>query len=386
MAQSARNRFSGTVTRVERDGVAAVVEVQAGPHRLVSLMTREAADELDLAPGRRGRLRRQGHQRHRRAALAVRQVHSPSAHGRARQSCHERAATASWTSPLASRTVLALASLVALALSFLLAAPTAAASPSPTVSPGTMAGSEAADQPVPSGLQSDGLTIFAAASLADVLEDLETTWLGESPEVPLTIAFDASNVLAAQIAEGADVDVFLSADLSRPAELAEAGLTSGEPVTFAQNSPVIVVPRDSQAVMTAMDLAEPGIRLVAAGTSVPITRYAEEAIAQLAATTPDPAAFSSAVAANVVSREDNVRAALAKVELGEGDAAIVYATDARASDAVREVPFPEAVQVTAEYGAVQVSDDPAAAAFVTWLTGPTAQAVLAEAAFQPADG
>jgi len=52
VAQSARNRFSGTVTRVERDGVAAVVEVQAGPHRLMSLMTREAADELDLAPGR----------------------------------------------------------------------------------------------------------------------------------------------------------------------------------------------------------------------------------------------------------------------------------------------------------------------------------------------
>lgn len=51
VAQSARNRFAGSVTRVDRDGVAAVVEVQAGPHRLVSLMTREAADELDLEPG-----------------------------------------------------------------------------------------------------------------------------------------------------------------------------------------------------------------------------------------------------------------------------------------------------------------------------------------------
>jgi molybdopterin-binding protein len=51
VAQSARNRFPGLVVRVERDGVAAVVEVQAGPHRLVSLMTREAADELALAPG-----------------------------------------------------------------------------------------------------------------------------------------------------------------------------------------------------------------------------------------------------------------------------------------------------------------------------------------------
>ena len=51
VAQSARNRFAGTVIRVERDGVAALVEVQAGPHRLVSLMTREAAEELDLAAG-----------------------------------------------------------------------------------------------------------------------------------------------------------------------------------------------------------------------------------------------------------------------------------------------------------------------------------------------
>jgi len=51
VAQSARNRFPGVVTRVERDGVAAVVEVQAGPHRLLSLITREASEELQLAPG-----------------------------------------------------------------------------------------------------------------------------------------------------------------------------------------------------------------------------------------------------------------------------------------------------------------------------------------------
>ncbi|MEA2621943.1 MAG: hypothetical protein QOH61_853 [Chloroflexota bacterium] len=52
VAQSARNRFAGVVVRVEKDKVAAVVEVQAGPHRLVSLLTREAVDELQLEPGR----------------------------------------------------------------------------------------------------------------------------------------------------------------------------------------------------------------------------------------------------------------------------------------------------------------------------------------------
>jgi molybdopterin-binding protein len=51
VGQSARNRFTGVVTRVVKDKVAAQVEIQAGPHRIVSLMTREAADELELAPG-----------------------------------------------------------------------------------------------------------------------------------------------------------------------------------------------------------------------------------------------------------------------------------------------------------------------------------------------
>ncbi|MDQ2679115.1 MAG: TOBE domain-containing protein [Actinomycetota bacterium] len=51
MAQSARNRFTGVVTRVERDTLVAIVEIHSPPHRLVSMMTREAADELDLQPG-----------------------------------------------------------------------------------------------------------------------------------------------------------------------------------------------------------------------------------------------------------------------------------------------------------------------------------------------
>ena len=51
VSESARNRFQGIVTRVVKDGVAALVEMQAGPHRIVSLMTRDAADELGLAPG-----------------------------------------------------------------------------------------------------------------------------------------------------------------------------------------------------------------------------------------------------------------------------------------------------------------------------------------------
>ena len=226
------------------------------------------------------------------------------------------------------------------------------------------------------------LTVFAAASLTDVLDGLEERWLEANPDVPLAIALDASNVLAAQIGEGAPADVFLSADLRRPQELADAGHTAAQPVPFARNRVTVAVPLGSSAVVVAEDLAAPGVRLVAAGPGVPVTTYADAAIAQLAATTDDAEAFLARVTANVVSREDNVRAALAKVELGEGDAAVVYRTDARSSDLVREVPFPEAVDVSAAYAAVRISRHPAAGAFLEWLRGPDAGAVLATYGFE----
>jgi molybdate transport system substrate-binding protein len=119
---------------------------------------------------------------------------------------------------------------------------------------------------------------------------------------------------------------------------------------------------------------------------VPITRYAVEAIENLAALPGYPADFVAAVAANSVSEEDNVRAVLAKVELGEADAAIVYLTDAWSSDGVTSVPIPAEANVPATYAAVAVgaSSQPGlAAGFLEFLTGPDAQAVLASYGFLP---
>ena len=229
------------------------------------------------------------------------------------------------------------------------------------------------------------LTVFAAASLTDVLEGLGERWLLSDRAVPLVIALGASNVLAAQISEGAPADVFLSADTRRPLELAAAGHTATEPAPFARNRLTLAVPLTGSAVASAEDLAATGVRLVAAGPGVPVTVYAEAAIEQLAATTSDPQAFLARVAGNVVSREDNVRAALAKVELGEGDVAVVYRTDARSSGLVREIPFPPAVDVSATYAAVRLSDHPAAADFLEWLGGPDAGEVLAAYGFEPVD-
>lgn len=231
---------------------------------------------------------------------------------------------------------------------------------------------------------SSELTVFAAASLQDVFDDLETAWLQHHPNGTMVVAHDGSNILAAQIAEGAAADVFVSADLVRPQRLVSDGDAVGHVRPFADNRIALVAPLDGAAVMTPADLARPGIRIVAAAPGVPITAYADATLARLALTMPDPATFRDAVDANVVSREDNVRAALAKVELGEGDAAFVYGTDAASSERVREVALPDAVPSTAVYGAVQVSARPLAAEFVEWLGGSEATAVMQAAGFEPA--
>jgi len=225
------------------------------------------------------------------------------------------------------------------------------------------------------------VTVFAAASLRDVFDELEAAWVEGHPEAPITTAHAASNVLAAQIREGAPADVFVSADTERPRQLVDAGEAAGEPVAFARNRVTLVTPAGSDRINTAADLALPGVRLVAVSSGAPISRYADEALAELAQLMPDPDAFAAGVTANTVSREDNVRAALAKVELGEGDAAIVYRTDALSSDEVRQIPL-SGLEVSADYATLQITDRPIAGAFVEWLASPEAVAIIEAAGFE----
>ena len=114
------------------------------------------------------------------------------------------------------------------------------------------------------------------------------------------------------------------------------------------------------------------MRVVAAGDEVPITKYAVRLTQDLG--------IADGYAANVVSREDNVAAVRSKIELGEGDAAIVYVTDALASgDKVERIDVPADANVPATYAAAVVSatDQPAeSAAFLDWLTGSEGQAAL----------
>jgi len=231
------------------------------------------------------------------------------------------------------------------------------------------------------------LTVFAAASLRDALTEAASAYRAHAPEVTLSLAVDASSALRTQVEQGAPADLFLSADVENPQRLADAGLTTGQPIPFASSSLAIVVRADQEgSIGEPFDLARPGLRLLAAGREVPISRYAEQLLEKLAAAPEAPAGFRQAVEANVVSREDNVRAVLAKIELGEGDGAIVYGTDALASDRVRTIAIPGWAAVSVSYGGVVMAATPQPAAadeLLAWLRADDGQAVLARFGFGP---
>ncbi len=235
--------------------------------------------------------------------------------------------------------------------------------------------------------QSRSLTVFAAASLGDALTAVSTAYEAATG-TKVVLATDSSAALRTQIEQGARADVLLSADTGNPEELVAAGLADGGAVPFAGNRLAIIVPaRNPAHIVAPADLARPGVKIIAAGESVPISTYARTLIERLAALPDAPAGFLALYAANVVSREDNVRAVLAKIELDEGDAAIVYASDAIASSSIRTIALPPGVNVTATYAGVvpATAVDPSAGhAFLAWLAGPAGREVLAGFGFTPA--
>jgi molybdate transport system substrate-binding protein len=258
-------------------------------------------------------------------------------------------------------------------------APSAPAEPS-------AAPSTAAPSAAPSAEAAE-LTIFAAASLKNMLAEAETAYEAANPGTDVTISTDSSSALETKIEQGAPADVFLSADTTNPQKLIDGGFASGEAIPFAGNKLTVIVPTDNPAaIQSAADLAKPGLRIIAAGDEVPITKYATQLVENLAAEADDPAGFAAAYVANVASKEDNVGQVVSKIELGEGDAAIVYVTDAAATDEVTPIEVPDAANVPATYAGVVVGESPnqdAAAAFLDWLSGPDGQAVLSSFGFLP---
>lgn len=226
------------------------------------------------------------------------------------------------------------------------------------------------------------LTVFAAASLTDVMGALGSAYR-DATGTTIQATFDASSALRTQIEGGAPADLFLSADEANVDRLVTAALARDKAI-IARNS-LAIVARKGGPVADWTDLTADGVRVAAAGPDVPITHYATDLVAALAAAPGAPSGFAAGYAANVATEEDNVRAELAKVQAGEADAAIVYATDAASAGAeVATVALPDGVAVAAQLaGAVISSSDAATAAgaFLRWITGPDAGAIWERYAF-----
>jgi molybdate transport system substrate-binding protein len=234
---------------------------------------------------------------------------------------------------------------------------------------------------------SASLTIFGAASLKGALDQARGAYEAAHPGTTITVSTDSSAALETQIEQGAPADVFLSADTTNPEKLVDKGLAAGSPVAFAENELTVIVPAANPAGITSpKDLARTGVKVIAAGNDVPITMYAKQLVDNLAREGGYPAGFAAAYAANVASKEDNVKAVVAKIELGEGDAGIVYVTDATASTKVSTVAVPDPANVPATYVGVVVKASPnaaAAQAFLDWFAGPDGEAILASYGFRP---
>jgi len=211
------------------------------------------------------------------------------------------------------------------------------------------------------------LIVYAAASLTEVFPTIDST---------ARYNFAGSDELATQIREGAPADVYAAASSKYPQALYQEGLVE-EPVTFASNVLVLIVPKDNPAgIGKIADVARPGTKLVVAAEGVPVGDYTREVLNELQLTD---------ALDNVVSNEEDVKGVVAKVALGEAEAGFVYATDAATAGAkVSVIELPKGSQPPIEYQIAVVkrsASKQAAEAFVREVLAPEGQQALASAGF-----
>lgn len=216
------------------------------------------------------------------------------------------------------------------------------------------------------------ITVLAASSLTEAFTDVAAAFERAHPDVDVRVSFGASSALAAQAHEGVPADVFAAADEQAMRIVTRAG-DARDPVVFARNHLALAVARGNpQGVDALADLARAGFVVVLCDPTVPCGRLADRALR------------AAGVEVDAASREVNVKATLARVELGEADAAIVYATDVRAGEDVEAVDVPELRAAVTRYPIAvleQTERAADAAAFVDFVVSPDGRSILTRHGF-----
>ncbi len=224
------------------------------------------------------------------------------------------------------------------------------------------------------------LNVFAAASLTESFTEIGKSFQTAHNGVTVKFNFAGSQALVQQITNGASADVFASADQTNMKKATDAGLV-GTPQVFAKNRLVVITPANNPKVASLKDLATKGIKIDIEAPTVPAGKYSLQVLDKMGQSSEFGKSYESAVKANFVSQEDNVKAVVTKVQLGEADAGFVYLTDVTTSVAskVKELTIPDNYNVIAQYpiAATKNSKDATdAQAFVQYVLSSDGQAVL----------
>ena len=172
------------------------------------------------------------------------------------------------------------------------------------------------------GSRIDRLVVSAASSMTEALETCAPEF-GDAENADVRLSFAGSDELAAQIRQGAKVDVYAAANTQSPTSSTPT-VCSSKPVEFATNEFVLAVPKDSD-IGSVEDLTKEGTTVVIGSESVPIGAYTRETLAKL------PPDQEKAILANVRSNEPDVKGIVGKLTQGAADAGFVYVTDVNAT-------------------------------------------------------
>jgi molybdate transport system substrate-binding protein len=230
------------------------------------------------------------------------------------------------------------------------------------------------------------LTVFAAASLTDAFDEIGKNFEAANPGVTVQANFAGSQTLRTQIEQGAQVDVFASANTKEIDALVAGNLVAADSAKiFSTNQLVVIMPAHNPAgLATLADLARPGLKVVLAAIEVPAGTYAMQVLDKLDASL--GAGFKDKVLENVVSYENDVKLVVAKIQLGEADAGIVYSSDAVAAPDLKKIDIPTENNVVAAYSLAVLThsrNPELAQAFTTYLLSADGQSVLQKWGFLP---
>jgi molybdate transport system substrate-binding protein len=235
------------------------------------------------------------------------------------------------------------------------------------------------------------LTVFAAASLKDAFTEAAESLGRRTPPMAVRYSFAGSQQLVLQLEQGASADVFASADQRWMQAARDTGLIASEPAIFARNRLVVITPASNPGRIDRLeDLGKRGLKLVLGAEAVPVGKYSREALNRLNRAPGFGSSYSRRVLGSVVSEEENVKAVVSKVQLGEADGGIVYVSDVTPSvrKALRTIDIPDPYNVVATYpiAVLKRSGQSAAAQqFIQFITSGEGQALLARHGFLPAE-